>query len=92
MKAHSLERPTDFSPNVSENGLVQAHSFQILGEKFVHISNISAVTDPILTTLFVPNFLGALTFLAKILFDSKKFLKRELFSDPQFFLNICFDQ
>ena len=33
VKAHSLERPTDFSPNVSENGLVKAYSFQILGEK-----------------------------------------------------------
>ena len=33
VKAHSLERPTDSSPNVSENGLVKTHSFQILGEK-----------------------------------------------------------
>ena len=33
VKAHSSERPTDFSPNVSEKGLVKAHSFQILGEK-----------------------------------------------------------
>ena len=30
---------------------------------FVHIKNISAITDPILTKLFAPTFLGALNFL-----------------------------
>ena len=34
-----MERPTDFSPNVSENGLVKAHSFQILCEKYHIFTN-----------------------------------------------------
>ena len=38
---------------------------------FFHIRNISAVTDPILTKLFEPNFLGALIFLGEHLFWTK---------------------
>ena len=42
---------------------------------FVHISNISVLTGPILTKLFVPNFLGVKFFLTNIfllkLFGSK---------------------
>ena len=36
---------------------------------FVHIRNISAVTDQILTKLFGPNILGVLLFSTKILFE-----------------------
>ena len=50
----------------------------------VHIRNISTVTDPILTKLFGPNYLGA-----KILFDPnfvgpKDFYTQNLFG-PKFF-------
>ena len=47
---------------------------------FVHIRNISAVTDPILTKLFGPDFLQALNFfgpkilLTQSFFGLKKFL------------------
>ena len=38
---------------------------------FVHIKNISGITDPILTKLFETKLLGDLIFLTKILFNPK---------------------
>ena len=65
---------------------------------FVHISNMSAVTGPILTTLFGPNFFGVIFFFSKhnillgpkdfrpeILLDSKKNLNSNFLRTP----NIC---
>ena len=61
---------------------------------FVHISNISTVTDLILTKLFGPNFLqayflGSNIFLIKILFDSNFFGPKHFldlnYCDPYFF-------
>ena len=52
-------------------------------ETFVHISNISAVSDPILTKLCEPNILWALIFISKFFFEQKSF-------GPNVFLNqIC---
>ena len=53
---------------------------------FVHIRNISAVTDPILTKRLGPNFLQALTFLIEICLPKicepkifeKKFLTKQI--------------
>ena len=49
---------------------------------FVQISNISAVTGPILTKFFGPNFLGVKRCWTNILFDPKNF------SDPMFNNNL----
>ena len=46
--------------------------------KFVNISNCSAVSDPILTKLFGPNFLGVLIFLGQQIFYLS-------FFEPDFF-------
>ena len=62
---------------------------------FVYISNISAVTDPILTKLFWPKFLGShfiglsIFFKPKLFLDPKYFSK--IFSVQNFFgpKNIC---
>ena len=54
-------------------------------ETFVHFRNISAVTDPILTELFLPNFLRALIFWPKILFHPI----HNNFLDQNFFGDIC---
>ena len=55
---------------------------------FVHISNILAVTDPILTKLFGPNFLGILNFFEQIFwpkyFLGQKFFGLEFFWDRVF--------
>ena len=51
----------------------------------VHIKNISAVADPILTKLFAPNFLGSPIFvrqhlfLDQIPFDPNTFLTKYVF-------------
>ena len=52
---------------------------------FVHISNNSAVIDPNLTKLLVPNFLGALIFV-----DQYSFFDKTAF-DPNIFWtkNLC---
>ena len=64
---------------------------------FVHISNISAVTGPILIKLFEPNFLGVIIFVDKnvlgqnftwhkILLGPKVF-RPEILLDPKKILN-----
>ena len=60
---------------------------------FVHIRNISAVTDPILTKRLGPNFLQALTFLIEIFLP--KFCEPKIFGPKvlfghQFFWNTFF--
>ena len=45
MKAHSSGWPTDFSPNVSENWIVKAHSFPILGEKYHIYLDIDVIIE-----------------------------------------------
>ena len=45
--------------------------------KFVHISNISAVTDPILNKLFGPNFLGVIIFVLGPNFFGPKFFQTQ---------------
>ena len=52
---------------------------------FVHISNISAVSDPILTKLFGPNFSGS-----KFLWTNIIFFGPNLFVDQQFCWNQYF--
>ena len=52
---------------------------------FVHISIISAVTEPILTKLFGPNLLGAL-----ILVDKNSCLDQTSFDQKYFLDQICF--
>ena len=51
---------------------------------FVHISNISAVTGPILTKLFGPNLLGVIIFVDQNVFGFNLFWPR--FVGPQCFL------
>ena len=56
---------------------------------FVHISNISAVTGPILTKLFWPNFFGVIIFVdqnvhGQNFFGPKCFLNITFFSRPKF--------
>ena len=51
---------------------------------FVHISNISAVIDPILTKLFGPNILGASIFVNKFFFGTRFFCTKSFF-EPNFF-------
>jgi len=57
---------------------------------FVHIRSISTFTDPILATLFGPNYLGALIFGTKILYDQhlfqpKKFLNQKFVFAENYF-------
>ena len=51
---------------------------------FVHISNISAVTGPILTKLFGPNFLGFIIFVGQNALGPN-FFRPKFFSDKKFF-------
>ena len=51
---------------------------------FVHIRNVSAVTDPILSKRFGPNFSQALTFLIEFFWDPIKFLDQQ-FCEPKIF-------
>ena len=51
---------------------------------FVHISNISDVTGPILTKLFGPNFLGFINFVGQNVLGPN-FFRPKFFLDPKFF-------
>ena len=60
-----------------------------------YISNISAITAPILTKIFAPNILGGLIFVRYILldqtfFDPNTFLTQKCFGPNCFFHPECF--